>query len=756
MQTPLSRTCFLLGFTTKIVTTSLSWSSIILMIICISLFSLKTNAAQPADGGSIYQTSKSGDTFDLIEDAVSFSNGTGTAGVTIDITSTSTRQTIDGFGGTLTEATADVLVNLDAGTREAVMNEIFSPIGSHYSLVRLPIGSHDASLTNYSYSDSIDLADFSIDVDRDDILPILTEALNKAGNNNLRTIAVPWTAPPWMKEGTSRQNGYAGGTLQEGHYSTFADYIVKYIHAYETEGIDIWALSVLNEPYGNGLIWPSMHMTGEESGIYVNENLVPALEAAGYGTIPLYGYGNNTDDNDLEFIEGMLNNSTAYDFDGIALHWYKSTYQNYPHVLDNYHSSYPEYKILSTETSIDDLKGNSPGEGVPEDDDCNYLCQTSDSDSRWNQRHPWFTSAQWWDWWWERVHGSWAYQSTWAPEISELQPLVEPTYRIGRAIITQLNHWVTGWIDHSIVTTPQGGPGHSKNWIGAPIMIDASGVIHYNPTFYIVRHFSKYIRPGSKIVRVETGNNASTMDLGNQKNISGDDRLHVTAALTPEGQIVVVILNDEDSNADYSLNIHGKFYEGDIESHAIQTIVLDTAIAGELSSSTIVSSSSSILSSSSAISSSSNSGPTSSSIILSSSSFTPNSSSSPLSSSGFPASSGLMISSQNSSSSLSSSLYSSTIAVSSNGTLSSLSSENIPLSYQVIIPGALDVALLNEIELIDYRAGTFFIPSGSMSLTLYTLDGQRVGVYDVSTRAGSSMELPKIAVERRILVARFK
>ncbi|MGL1902417.1 MAG: hypothetical protein OCC49_09795 [Fibrobacterales bacterium] len=546
-----------------------------------------------------------------------FSGGDASNGVVIDLDATvaKQRQHIEGIGGAMTESTTSQIyllehLNGDSTKLNEVMDEIFGPDGSHFSMVRVSVASCDFSLTPYVYANQEDLSDFTIERDMEVTVPALVKARDYFSKGSedpeeFKILASPWTAPPWMKDGTGAKNGYAGGRLQDKYYQTFADYVVKFMEEYEKVGAPIWGLTALNEPHGNGENWDMMYWKGEEQGPYVSNNLLPKMEENGFSGMPIFGFDQNKDDHDIEFIDAMLENSAEGDYTGIALHWYKSTYDTYPNILENYHRDYPKMQLLATEATIDNMRGDNAGEGIPGngpgtptphldlvDDiapqgDCGWKCQGSDSDPRWNMQYPWYSSDHWWDWWWERVHGSWGIN---IPEYSQFQPIVEPMYRYGRDIIHSFNHWVTGWVDWNIVLNEQGGPNWAANWCASPITITNSGDVRYNPTFYLFRHFSKYIRPGSYIIDVKTNNNSSTMDNGAQNNISGDDHLEVTAAITPNGEVVVVILNDEDDATDYSVNIAGKSYEGSIQGHAVQTLLIENGTI--LSSSSEVSSSS--------------------------------------------------------------------------------------------------------------------------------------------------------------------
>ena len=124
------------------------------------------------------------------------------------------------------------------------------------------MNSCDFSLSNYSYAPvegDKELKNFSIDEDRDDLIPMIKDAM-AISKDGFKILSSPWTAPPWMKD----NNKWVGGKLLPEYYDTWALFFSKYVDAYKEEGIDIWGFTVENEPLGNGNNWESMHFSAEE------------------------------------------------------------------------------------------------------------------------------------------------------------------------------------------------------------------------------------------------------------------------------------------------------------------------------------------------------------------------------------------------------------------------------------------------------------------------------------------------------------
>jgi len=229
---------------------------ILMGILCTSILLIVLACTKRMDPGGftnaqVVQTSKDGDKLTTI------GNFTLTAKKeheypAIKIDSNKTYQKIAGFGGSFTEASAYVLKQLSTGKRKEVLNAYFSSDGAAYSLTRTHMNSCDFSLGNYAYANNpgdTELETFSIAEDEDDLIPLIKDALSVKGAT-FKIIASPWTAPPWMKD----NNAWYGGSLKEEYYPTWALFFSKYIKAYKEHGIDIWAVTVENEPLGNDAI----------------------------------------------------------------------------------------------------------------------------------------------------------------------------------------------------------------------------------------------------------------------------------------------------------------------------------------------------------------------------------------------------------------------------------------------------------------------------------------------------------------------
>lgn len=432
-------------------------------------------------------------------------------------------QTISGFGGAFTESSAYLLNKLSKKNRDTILKAYFSKDGANYSLTRTHMNSCDFSLTNYSYTpvpDDVELKHFSIQEDKDDLIPMIKDAL-AISEDGFNIFASPWSAAPWMKD----NNSWVGGKLLPKYYDTWALFFSKYIEAYKSEGIEIWGFTVENEPHGNGNNWESMHFTPKEMTDFVQFHLGPKLEADGYGDKIILGYDQNRAGL-KEWVDEMYRDedSSKY-FDGTAIHWYESTYDYFPEALQYAHNKAPNKYLIETEGCVDSE--------VP----------------KW-QDDAWYWRKEATDWGWD-----WA-----SAEEKHLHPKYAPVNRYARDIIGCLNNWVDGWVDWNMVLDTQGGPNWFKNWCVAPVIVDPEkDEVYFTPLYYTMAHFSKYIRPNAEVIDVENSN----------------DSLMVTAAKNPDGSIAVVIFNEGKEGQNFKLSLGERSTEISINPQAIQTIVIN-------------------------------------------------------------------------------------------------------------------------------------------------------------------------------------
>ena len=268
-----------------------------------------------------------------------------------------------------------------------------------------------------------------------------------------------------------------------------------------------------------------MHFTPEEMGTFVKSYLAPELKKAGLDPNLLL-YDQNKGDELIEWSTELYSDSVTRKLSaGMAVHWYNSTVNSFPESLQETHRQAPEKMIISTEACVDAEKPH------------------------------WYED----EWYWSKEATDLGYD--WAPENQKAEhPRYVPVYRYARDIIASLNNWVEGWVDWNMVLDREGGPNHASNWCVAPVIADTlTDSLYYTPLYYVMGHFSRFINSGA--VKIGVSSNA--------------DNLMITAVQNPDGELVVVVLNQQEEHIPYSVELGTKSFTAVIAGKAIQTMVIN-------------------------------------------------------------------------------------------------------------------------------------------------------------------------------------
>ena len=300
---------------------------------------------------------------------LAFAKSAGDARERVEIEDAKTFQTILGLGSSLEPTTCANFWRMAAADREALMARIVDPKkGIGMNLMRLCIGTPDFTGDPwYSYCDlppgetDPELKRFSIERDRAYILPVIQLARRK--NPDLLFFASPWSPPGWMKS-----NGtMIGGHLLPQWYAAYAQYFVRFIQAYEAEGIPIHAVTIQNEPGVDRAKekdpkwhYPSCRWTGEQEREFIRDHLGPALRKAGLKTrIWCYDHNYNVkpegDDFGLDYPRTILRDAKAAAFvEGVAFHGYAGK----PSGMSVFHEEFPQVPVHFSEGSVFGVSGS--------------------------------------------------------------------------------------------------------------------------------------------------------------------------------------------------------------------------------------------------------------------------------------------------------------------------------------------------------------------------------------------------------------
>ena len=242
---------------------------------------------------------------------------------TVKVDPSVSMQTIDGFGGAMTQSSAE-LINIWP-TKKQILKALFGSKGADLNIARVPMGASDMVTgpiyqgdTSYSYDDNggasdPTLAHFSIGTqsskgaakanscsrastpgefgtgDYADTIPALLCA--KSLNPALNLLATPWSAPGWMKINDPTVPSSCSGSddyLNPSDYGAYTKYFAKFVQDYEEAGLPISEVSMQNEPENCNITYPTMEMA--PSGELAPSNQATFTSGSLSGTPPALGW----------------------------------------------------------------------------------------------------------------------------------------------------------------------------------------------------------------------------------------------------------------------------------------------------------------------------------------------------------------------------------------------------------------------------------------------------------------------------------
>jgi glucosylceramidase len=352
-------------------------------------------------------------------------------------------QSILGFGGAFTEATAVNFHALTPAQREQLLSAYFDPQqGIGYNFCRLTIHSCDFSPESYSYDDvdgDFDLEHFTIEHDRKEILPLVREVRRRVPGMLL--LASPWSPPAWMK--TNRRMD-KGGALREECRDVWARYVARYLQEYEREGVPIWGVTIQNEAKA-AQGWESCTYSADQERDFLLGYLRPALERAGLGDRKVFFWDHNKERVVERALRTLCNARARAAADGVAVHWYSGDHFT---ALDVFHELFPEQMILSTEHCV----GKTP-------------------------EVPWASGERY-------AHDIMGDLNHWANAWVDWNMLLHED----------------GGPDHWLQEQRDTGWSAEKTWIGeSPIQLNrGSGQLEFASSYAYIGHFSKFLRRGAR------------------------------------------------------------------------------------------------------------------------------------------------------------------------------------------------------------------------------------------------------------------
>jgi len=407
------------------------------------------------------------------------------------------KQVIKGFGGCFNEIGWQALENLAEKNRNSILDDLFNEDKCAFNVCRLPMGASDYALEWHSYDevpDDYELKNFSIKRDEIYLLPYVKAAIKR--NPDLAIFASPWSPPTWMK--TQRAYNFGKLIWTEKNLTTYADYFIKYLIAYKELGIRVEQIHIQNEPLADQK-FPSCLWSGKELRDFIKYYLGPRMQESEFDTELWFGTINGPF-NDF-MLEGCAPFSEFYD-------QYINTV-----LADKEARKYingvgfqwgGKHVIEQTELSYPELR----------------LMQTEnecgDGKNQWE--HAEYVYGLFWHYFQHGVE-SYIYWNMVLPEGG-------------------ISTW--GWTQNSMITVNM-----------------ETGQIFYQPEYYVMKHFSHFVKKGAKKV-VTKGHWTSNSIVFENSN----------------GDIVVVVGNAMDKERELTIKYKKEVFSSIIQAHSIHTFCI--------------------------------------------------------------------------------------------------------------------------------------------------------------------------------------
>jgi glucosylceramidase len=365
-------------------------------------------------------------------------------------------QTITGFGGCFNELSWIALDKVDPEVRQQVLCDLFDrDEGLGFSFCRVPIGASDYAAEWYSHNETDEdfaMDHFSIQRDYRYLIPYIKAA--QAINPDIKLFASPWSPPTWMKHPRAYNNGRL--RMEPAILESYALYFKKFIEAYQVEGIPITQVHLQNEPFADQK-FPSCLWSAEQFKIFIRDYIGPLFAREKI---------------DTEIWLGTLNGPTQMQFSPTGA----INIDLYDQIMDELLFDPQVRQYLS-------------GVGY-----------------QWAGQHVI-----------QRTHESF-------PELRLMQTENEcgdgrNTWQYAQYVFNLVKHYlvngVESYIYWNMVLEPQGIStwGWHQN---SMVSVDPeSRTVTYNPEFYVMKHLSRFVRPGAKLLKTNGHWNSSSLAFAN-------------------------------------------------------------------------------------------------------------------------------------------------------------------------------------------------------------------------------------------------
>jgi glucosylceramidase len=392
-------------------------------------------------------------------------------------------QYIEGIGGCFNEMGWDAMMSLSPQQRDQVMNNLFSPEQSNYSYCRIPIGASDYGLGFYSLNDvaeDFNMINFNIHRDRYILIPYIKAA--QKIHPELKIFASPWSPPAWMKTNNHyASNMYKNGTDYNGlpeekitETPTTAFRMERgYLRAYA-----LYFTKFIQAYEKEGITINALHVQNEPCSNQIFPSCNWRAEDLSYFIGEFLGPKFETEKINTDIYFGTINTGN--------IAYFKAA-------LDNKHvAKYIQGIGLQWDgkRAIATLHQEYPQLKIMQTES---ECGNGSNN-------------------WEAAEYTWGLINHYMKNGANL-------YAYWNMILDDTGSSMWGWIQNSLISINK-----------------TTGKVRYNPEYYIMKHLSHYVSPGSYYLKSSEGN----------------DHL---AFVNPDGKIIVVVVNKENANKTINISV---------------------------------------------------------------------------------------------------------------------------------------------------------------------------------------------------------
>lgn len=407
------------------------------------------------------------------------------------------RQEILGFGGCFNELGWDALQKTKEEVREGFLKELYGAEGCAFNMGRVPIGANDFSLEWYSCDDTdgdYELKDFNVERDKKYTVPFIRAAQKYCPD--LTLFASPWSPPAWMK--TKKVYNFGRIRMEEPVLDAYARYFVKFVEAYKELGIPVTMVHVQNEPMADQK-FPSCLWHGSDMRDFIKGYLGPAFEKSGL---------------DTQIWLGTINGPFSDFRSGFG-----APYEEFYDQFANTILSDKDARKYLTGVGVQ-WGGKHQLEQIEASFPEMHIMQTEsecgDGRNEWEQAEYIYFLM-----WYFFRHGAERY-TYWNMALSE----------------GGVSSW--GWSQNSLATIKE-----------------ETGELTLQPEFYLMKHFSHFIKPGARLLDTKGHWTSNAMVFEN-----------------PDGQLVITVMNSMHHDRAVSFCHKERSFSAVIGAHSLHTFVV--------------------------------------------------------------------------------------------------------------------------------------------------------------------------------------